>query len=87
MTAYWFRPKRYGYGATPVTWQGWVTTLAVPAMVALSIVAMHKFVDRSDAWAWLVWAAFVVALVIWFVRFVRVRTDGDWRWRWGADRR
>ena len=24
MTTYWFRPKRYGYGATPVTWQGWV---------------------------------------------------------------
>ena len=23
MTEYWFRPKRDGYGATPVTWQGW----------------------------------------------------------------
>jgi hypothetical protein len=23
----WFRPKRSGYGFTPVTWQGWAVTL------------------------------------------------------------
>lgn len=22
---YWFKRRRYGYGWTPVTWQGWVT--------------------------------------------------------------
>ena len=26
MTRYWFKPKRYGYGATPVTWEGWAFT-------------------------------------------------------------
>jgi hypothetical protein len=26
MAEYWFKPKRYGYGATPVTWQGWAVT-------------------------------------------------------------
>ena len=25
--SYWFRPKRYGYGATPITWQGWLLTV------------------------------------------------------------
>jgi len=84
MTAYWFRPKRYGYGATPVTWQGWAVTLAVPAIVAVSIVAMNTFVGRDNALAWLAWAALVVALVIAFVRLSRARTDGEWRWRWGA---
>jgi hypothetical protein len=29
MSRYWFRPKRYGYGATPITWEGWVFTLAI----------------------------------------------------------
>ena len=33
---YWFAPKRYGYGAKPVTWQGWAVTLgfaaALPAL-------------------------------------------------------
>jgi len=86
MTTHWFRPKRYGYGATPVTWQGWVITLAVPALVAVSIVAMNLFVDRGDALGWLVWAAFVVIVTMAFVRVSRARTDGEWRWRWGADR-
>jgi len=27
MAEYWFKPKRYGYGATPATWQGWAVTL------------------------------------------------------------
>ena len=38
MAEYWFKPKRYGYGATPVTWQGWAVTLGtVLAMVAVSL--------------------------------------------------
>jgi hypothetical protein len=35
MTEYWFRPKRDGYGATPVTWQGWGGTLAIVLALAL----------------------------------------------------
>ncbi|MDB5444119.1 MAG: hypothetical protein JWP86_3102 [Phenylobacterium sp.] len=23
----WFRPKDFGYGATPITWKGWLATL------------------------------------------------------------
>ncbi len=86
MTAYWFRPKKYGYGATPVTWQGWAITLAVPALVALSIVAMNVFVDRANAAAWLAWAGFVIVITAAFVRVSRVRTAGEWRWRWGVKR-
>jgi hypothetical protein len=37
VTQYWFRPKRFGYGATPITWQGWAVTIAtVLAMVAVN---------------------------------------------------
>jgi hypothetical protein len=27
VTAYWFKQRRFGYGATPVTWQGWMLML------------------------------------------------------------
>jgi hypothetical protein len=30
----WFRPKTYGYGATPSSWQGW---LAVAAFLAVEV--------------------------------------------------
>jgi hypothetical protein len=54
MTPYWFKPKRYGYGATPVTWQGWALTLAATLVVAGSIVAMNLLVAKSNAVAWLI---------------------------------
>jgi hypothetical protein len=83
MTQYWFKPKSYGYGATPVTWQGWAVTLASVGVLAGSLVAMNLLVEKSNAVAWLVWAALIAAATWWFVQFCRKRTDGEWRWRWG----
>ncbi len=83
MTQYWFKPKNYGYGATPVTWQGWAVTLAAVLVVAGSIVAMNVLVDRSNLAAWLAWAVLISLATLWFVQFSRRRTDGEWRWRWG----
>ncbi len=83
MTHYWFRPKRYGYGATPVTWQGWALTLAASGLVVGSIMLMKLLVDRTNFVAWMIWAAFIAAVVVWFVRLCRERTDGEWHWRWG----
>jgi hypothetical protein len=80
---YWFKPRRYGYGATPVTSEGWILTVASAAIVAASIIAMNLFVDRTNIGAWLIWAAIVVGITFWFVCVSRRRTDGEWRWRWG----
>ncbi len=87
MTYYWFRPKRYGYGATPVTWEGWAVTLVVAVILAGSIVAMNLLVERSNLIAWLAWAAVIAGMTIWFARLSRRRTDGEWKWRWGADKK
>jgi hypothetical protein len=83
MSQYWFKPKRYGYGATPATWEGWLATFVAAAVVAGSVIAMNLLVDRSNAIAWLIWAAFVALATFWFVKFTRRRTAGEWRWRWG----
>jgi hypothetical protein len=87
MSYYWFKPKRYGYGATPDTWEGWALTVAVVVVVAGSLVGMNRLVDRSDGVAWLVWAALMAPMVLWLVRFSRRRTDGEWRWRWRANKK
>lgn len=33
----WFGPKRYGWGWTPVSWQGWLATAAFIAVVGAAI--------------------------------------------------
>ena len=78
---YWFRPKRFGYGATPVTWEGWALTLGSALTIGGSVIAMNVWVDRSNFFAWMIWAACVLVAVAVLVSVTRRKTDGDWRWR------
>jgi hypothetical protein len=84
MTRYWFRPKRYGYGATPVTWEGWVVTFAtVLAMIAVSLTLR---LETRSALALAALIAFDVAALVVLFFVSRRKTEGEWRWRWGAGR-
>jgi hypothetical protein len=84
MTTYWFRPKRYGYGATPTTWQGWAVTIAtVLAMVAVSLVL--RLTERHQPWALAALLAFDAAALGALLIISRRKTDGEWRWRWGGE--
>jgi cytochrome c biogenesis protein CcdA len=80
-TTFWFRPKRYGYGATPVTWQGWALTFGSVAV----IVAATLMVARHSALDVVFWlgVAIVFAAIFALVEISRRKTDGEWRWRWG----
>jgi len=82
MTNYWFRPKRYGYGATPVTWQGWTVTIGF----ALAIAAVSLVLRLTDKNLWAVAAllAFDAVVLGALVIICRRKTDGEWRWRWGG---
>jgi phosphatidylglycerophosphate synthase len=85
MTRYWFKPRRYGYGATPATWEGWLVTILAAAIMACSIAIMNMnlWVDRTNFSAWIIWAVLIATLVYCFVQICRRRTDGEWQWRWG----
>jgi hypothetical protein len=85
MTRYWFRPKRYGYGATPVTWEGWAFTGLVVAIVAGSgwlLIGTNRTPDWTMLLVW--WAIVAVVLAV-TVAVTKSRTEGSWRWRWGRD--
>ena len=71
---YWFVPKLFGIGATPVTWQGWALTLGFAALLILDIRFMPDPIARLVVGV----ALFAVFTVI----AVR-KTKGGWRWRWG----
>jgi hypothetical protein len=83
MTRFWFKPKRYGYGARPVTWEGWLLSLS-PAAVAVIGTWWLATQQRADNVA-LVSALLFVVLVttVAVILISKQRTDGAWRWRWG----
>jgi O-antigen/teichoic acid export membrane protein len=81
MTTYWFRPKRYGYGATPISWEGWAVTLVGVALVAASTTVLVSH-TALDPWFWAAVAVDVVVIVA-LVQVSRRKTEGEWRWRWG----
>jgi len=81
MTAYWFKPKRYGYGATPVTWQGWSVTV-VTMVIVIATTMLLAAQTALDPWFWAAVATDIVAVAaLWTIS--RRKTDGEWRWRWG----
>jgi uncharacterized membrane protein HdeD (DUF308 family) len=78
MTTYWFKPKRYGYGVTPATWQGWALTLGTVAVIVA--VSLYLRPTERHYWALAVLLGFDAVVVTIFVLICRRRNDGDWRW-------
>ena len=81
---YWFRPKSVGYGATPVTWEGWLLTLGsmvvTGAAILVAILAeVHTWPNRR---IYQVICLIVVAVTQFATIIVsRLKTSEDWRWR------
>lgn len=71
---YWFAQKRYGWGAVPVTWQGWALVLAT----LLAAGAVARLAQRNPLYQFLFAPLFTGALWLCWIK-----TDGGWQWRWG----
>ncbi|CAN5485433.1 hypothetical protein BH10PSE14_BH10PSE14_29540 [soil metagenome] len=71
---YWFVPKRFGYGATPVTWQGWAVTLGFAGALLLTLRLLPTVPEKIIV---------ALALIGAMIAISAAKTDGDWRWRSG----
>ena len=83
MAKYWFRQKRFGYGATPNTWQGWLVTIIGVLLVAGIVALGHSIRDNGLRALWM--ALGIPAVLIPFCVISYFKTKGGWRWRWGDD--
>ena len=85
MTEYWFKPKRYGFGATPSNWKGWALTLGFAAIIIalgpILIPPVHAH-EQPHPLAFM-GASFVLLVLFCFITWRK--TEGGWRWRWGDD--
>ncbi len=84
---FWYKPKTHGYGAYPTNWKGWVLIAAY--IVAIPVVMSPLVVEpalnnQPPTIAGVALSLAALAVVTWiFLRAVRAKTDGEWRWRWG----
>ena len=74
---YWFVPKRFGYGAMPNTWEGW-TLIALYILIIVSSIKYLMFVNR------VLFGVFVFAMLFILVYVSKIKTKGDWKWRWNG---
>lgn len=77
---YWFKRKLYGWGWTPVTWQGWVLTLGYIVCLLLLALTIDESAPNKE-----VWLRFMLPLVALTAIFIRIAyTKGEKpKWQWG----
>jgi hypothetical protein len=83
MPRYWFRQKRFGYGATPNTWQGWLFTITGAALTIGVIIAANFLRDNAERF--LLIAIGLPLILVPTVLISHAKTEGGWRWRSGND--
>jgi hypothetical protein len=81
MNRYWFKPKIFGYGATPVTWEGWL--LATGYLVFVLFMTLGLLGREPSVVLWVLWVVVIVAVTAAMTWLARLKTEGEWRWRWG----
>lgn len=75
----WFGPKRYGYGASPRTWQGWAATIG---FVVIEAVIVRLMAPRFNPVVTMIVALGAVAVFLLIV--ARTSRRDTWTWRWGG---
>lgn len=89
MTKYWFKPKKYGYGFFPISWEGWLATLIMLGLVFLSAYT-NGFFELSETnqalppedGARFLLDVFLILGISTF--YFEKKTDGKVKWNWGG---
>jgi hypothetical protein len=82
MQEFWFTPKKYGYGATPINAKGWALVVGFIVLIVSGCLLIDRL--SGDKWtAALGSMTYACALTFIFIIICRRKTDGPWRWRWG----
>lgn len=81
---YWFKRKRFGWGWTPVTWQGWVV-VAVP-IAAILVASFLLPSDPKDSSVWQVVGFFGLVLgSVGALLYLGRKHGPSPKWRWGRE--
>tara|TARA_Y100000310_G_scaffold217822_1_gene218934 strand:+ start:24408 stop:24641 length:234 start_codon:yes stop_codon:yes gene_type:complete len=72
---YWFKQKRFGYGATPSSWEGWLITIFFILLVIGRTIELQNNTPRL--------IIELILIIIPLIIISKYKTEGGWKWRWG----
>lgn len=84
MNNIWFKRKKYGWGWTPVTWQGWATLiLYIILMVWIFNIfpLSEKIISKENFLPLALWFDTTVILV-----WISYKKGESPKWQWGEDK-
>ena len=87
---YWFKRKLFGWGWTPVTWQGWLVTVALIAFVVWRGIVFDTVVmagNTEPTQAQLLWFFAQVFGAILVLIVIAWRTGETPKWQWGIPKK
>ncbi|MFA6486231.1 MAG: hypothetical protein WCT40_02590 [Candidatus Magasanikbacteria bacterium] len=78
MTKIWFKAKKYGYGWSPSTWQGWLV-VAVYLIILISLI----YIFETNIEKYLVFYLISVFISTGLLIYISYKKGEPARWRWG----
>lgn len=84
MIKFHFKPKWYGYGLYPITWQGWIITLLLVGIL-LTAAYVDGILGPEDPTVrellrFLLDAGIITTI---FMMLTKNQYEGELKWRWG----
>jgi hypothetical protein len=78
---YWFKAKLYGWGWTPVKWQGWLVIISFVFFLVLNVINLEsKPIPTDNELAWF----FVrIILLVFIMIYICYKKGEKPRWQWG----
>lgn len=83
----WFRPKRYGWGVEPISWEGWLATIVFILLMlagAYFIGFFEEPITKAKVYQFL---ALVLIFTAGFINWTRDKMEGELRWQWGKKKK
>ena len=77
----WFKRKLYGWGWTPVKWQGWVVILAFVAFLVWSSMSLESAGEPTESMLYWFFGKLIISIVV--LIFICYKKGEKPKWQWG----
>ncbi len=85
---YWFKAKLYGWGWTPVKWQGWLVIFAYIVLILTLILMREESISGNpDSGSNFLTLALPIILFTTILIFICYKKGEKPRWQWGIHKK